>query len=71
MSRCWPCVAAGLPCHILMTKADKLKRGPAQSALLKLRRSLPEGASAQTFSSLKRDGMNEWLAVMKRWYDYD
>ena len=65
------CVAAGLPCHILMTKADKLKRGPAQAALLKLRKSLPEGASAQTFSSLKRDGLHEWLAVMKGWYDYD
>ncbi len=65
------CVAAGLPCHILMTKADKLKRGPAQAALLKLRKSLPAGASAQVFSSLKRQGLEQWLEVMKRWYAYD
>ena len=27
---------AGLPVHILLTKSDKLKRGPAQSTLLKV-----------------------------------
>ena len=29
---------AGLPVHILLTKADKLKRGPAQSAMLQVER---------------------------------
>ncbi len=28
------CSASGVPCHVLLTKADKLKRGPAQSTLL-------------------------------------
>ena len=27
-------VTASMPVHILLTKADKLKRGPAQSTLL-------------------------------------
>ena len=62
------CAASGLPCHVLMTKADKLKRGPAQAALLKLRRNLPEGASAQVFSSKSREGLDAWLAVMLDWY---
>jgi GTP-binding protein len=65
------CAATGLPCHILMTKADKLKRGPAQAALLKVRKILPEGASAQVFSSSNRTGLDEWLTVMRRWYGYE
>lgn len=64
------CAATRLPCHILMTKADKLKRGPAQAALLKVRQILPEGASAQVFSAKNRTGLDEWLAVMRAWYGY-
>lgn len=63
------CIAAGLPCHVLMTKADKLKRGPAQAALLKLRKSLPENSSAQVFSSKSKEGLEEWIELMKGWYD--
>ncbi len=62
------CAQTGLPCHVLMTKADKLKRGPAQSALLKLRKGLPEGASAQVFSARSREGLDQWLRVMNGWY---
>jgi GTP-binding protein len=65
------CAAAGLPCHVLMTKADKLKRGPAQAALLKLRKSLPEGSSAQVFSARSREGLEEWVELMKVWYAWD
>lgn len=65
------CAASGLPCHVLLTKADKLKRGPAQSTLLKLRRSLPEGATAQVFSAKNRQGLETWLKVMNAWYGYD
>ena len=63
--------ATGLPCHILLTKADKLKRGPAQAALLKVRKALPAGASAQVFSAKNRAGLDEWLAVMRAWYGYE
>ena len=66
---------AEMPVHILLTKADKLKRGPAQSTLLKLRKHLKtigaeHLATAQTFSSLKHTGVDtlkvklcEWLAI--------
>ena len=65
------CVAAGIPCHILLTKADKLKRGPAQSTLLKIRRGLPAIASIQVFSSSKKTGVDELLDKLCNWYEYD
>ena len=65
------CAAAGLPCHVLMTKADKLKRGPAKSALLKLRRQLPESASAQVFSAKSRAGLDELVVKLREWFEYD
>jgi GTP-binding protein len=65
------CEAAHIPCHILLTKADKLKRGPAQSTLLKIRRELPGGASAQIFSSSKKTGLDELVNKLSIWYEYD
>lgn len=53
--------------HIALTKADKLKRGPAQNALLGARKKLSEihpQASIQLFSALKKQGIDEahaWL----------
>ncbi len=61
-----------MPVHILLTKADKLKKGPAQSTLLKLRKHLEEAeaddlVSAQLFSSLKKTGIKELESVLDRW----
>ncbi|MBE9549195.1 MAG: YihA family ribosome biogenesis GTP-binding protein [Proteobacteria bacterium] len=56
-----------IPCHILLTKADKLKRGPAQAALLKLKRNLPELASAQLFSAKTRDGVGPLIEKLNGW----
>ncbi len=64
------CQQAGLPVHVLLTKADKLKRGPAANALLALRKQLPAlhpGASAQLFSALKNSGVDEVRAVLTQW----
>jgi GTP-binding protein len=55
----------------LLTKADKLKRGPAQSTFLKVRRDLPEIASIQIFSSLKKTGLEELVDKLSGWYEYD
>jgi len=65
------CEAANIPCHILLTKADKLKRGPAQSTLLKVRRELPDIASIQVFSSSKKTGLEELVDKLRDWYEYD
>ena len=63
-------VTASMPVHILLTKADKLKRGPAQNTLLSVRSELATHAelvSVQCFSSLKRQGINELGKQINRW----
>jgi len=63
-------IAAGMPTHILLTKSDKLKRGPANNSLLAVRRELQshqELISVQLFSSLKHSGHEELLAVINQW----
>ena len=63
-------VAADMPVHILLTKADKLKRGPAQNTLLSVRSELAAHAelvSVQCFSSLKRQGVDELGKQINRW----
>ncbi|HEY9134159.1 MAG TPA: YihA family ribosome biogenesis GTP-binding protein, partial [Pseudomonadales bacterium] len=59
-----------LPLHILLTKADKLKKGAAKSTLLQLQRELKDYnnlVSVQLFSSLKRSGVEEATNVLKSW----
>ena len=51
--------SVGLPTHVLLTKADKLKRGQAAAALLAVRRDLADTASVQQFSALSRLGEDE------------
>ena len=63
------CSASNLPCHVILTKADKLKRGPAQSTLHQVRKVLPAGATAQVFSSKNRTGLAELIARLNEWYE--
>jgi len=59
-----------LPAHILLTKADKIKRGAQQNSLLKTRKLLKEAeidASVQTFSALKKTGLDELVAKLNGW----
>ena len=64
------CTAKGLPVHLVLTKADKLKRGPAQSTLLKLRRELPPNATAQVLSTLSGEGRDELITRLNQLYEY-
>jgi len=62
--------SANMPVHILLTKSDKLKKGPAKATLLKLRAQLaPHKAtvSVQLFSALKHTGHGELIAVLNSW----
>ncbi len=63
------CESSAVPCHVLLTKADKLKRGPAQASLLKARKSLPAGATIQVFSAKSGDGLIELIRHLNSWYD--
>lgn len=68
----------GCPTHVLLTKADKLKRGAMSRALLEAEKALANeyaeraraSLSLQTFSSLNRAGLDDartmlfdWLAI--------
>jgi len=64
------CSVSGVHCHALLTKADKLKRGPAQATLLQVRKRLPQGATAQVFSSKSRAGLAELIARLDGWYGF-
>ncbi len=68
---------AGLPVHILLTKSDKLKRGPAEASRLKvekLLRDMDPGCtllSVQTFSSLKKQGLPALEQQLSHWLSAD
>jgi len=65
---------AALPIHILLTKADKLKRGAAGNALQQVKNELSESeldASVQLFSSLNHQGRDEAIHVLDTWFELD
>lgn len=71
LSWCWH---VGMPVHVLLTKADKLKRGQAQNTLLSIRRELETRdqaglTSIQLFSALNGTGMGEVYKVLDHWLD--
>lgn len=55
-----------VPVHILLTKADKLKRGQAATALLEVQKEVGDRASVQLFSAHDRRGEDEARAVLER-----
>ena len=55
-----------LPIHILLTKADKLKRGQAANALLQVKKEAGEHGTVQQFSALNRQGETEARDVLER-----
>lgn len=62
--------SAGMPVHILLTKADKLKRGPAQSTLLQVRKAVAafgDQVTVQTFSASKKTGLAELKEKLDGW----
>jgi GTP-binding protein len=59
-----------MPVHILLTKADKLKRGAASSALQKVKKEIkaehPQ-ATVQLFSSPAKQGLEEARRKLEQW----
>lgn len=68
------CRDAALDVHVLLTKADKLKRGAAQNTLLKVRRELaglhPQ-ISVQLFSALDGTGLEAARAQLATWLELE
>ena len=64
------CREAGVPAHVLLTKADKLKRGAAANTLQAVRKQLKQdfpGASAQLFSAQSGQGVDDAHQVLDEW----
>ncbi len=59
-----------LPAHVLLTKADKIKRGAQQNSKLQTQKQLKDAginASVQTFSALKKTGLDELVEKLNDW----
>lgn len=61
-----------LPVHILLTKADKLSRNQALNTMHQVRRhyELAEHlVSVQTFSALKKQGIDMLITLLNQWFE--
>ncbi len=66
------CRHQGTSTHVLLTKADKLKRGPALQALQQVRKTLKKtgfDSSVQIFSALDKTGVEELRDRLNAWYN--
>ena len=55
----------GCPVHVLLSKSDKLKRNEARESLRRARAELGEAATAQLFSAVTREGIDQARAVLR------
>ena len=53
-----------LPIHVLLTKADKLKRGQIATSVLEVQKELSNRTTVQAFSATKRQGENDARAKL-------
>lgn len=67
------CAQRQLPTHILLTKADKLSRGAANTQLQAVQSEIVNWRapfSVQLFSSLKKQGLNELVTILDGWIEH-
>ncbi len=67
------CLDRELPVHILLTKADKLSRSDVKNTVLKVRKFyslLDNLITVQSFSSLKKEGVDELIHKLNEWFDW-
>ena len=62
--------SCGMPLHILLTKADKLKKSGQRQALQSVQVAMKAftNVSVQLFSSLERTGVSEVRSVLDQWF---
>ncbi|MGD8925377.1 MAG: ribosome biogenesis GTP-binding protein YihA/YsxC [Thioalkalispiraceae bacterium] len=67
------CVYKGMPVLVLLTKADKLKKGPANNTLLQVRKALDglPDVTVQLFSSHNNQGVPEARRHICQWLGYN
>ena len=57
-----------LPVHVLLSKADKLSRGAAAKTLAETKKELRGWGTAQLFSSLSGQGVEEAQKLLAEWF---
>ena len=62
-------LSRNVPVHVLLTKADKLGRGAALQVLAGFRRDAGKGVTAQLFSALNGEGLDEARRMLERMLD--
>ena len=62
------CLQVELPLHILLTKADKLKKGAQQNSLLSPRQRLSQEISTQIFSAKDKKGLDLLEDKLREWF---
>jgi len=63
-----------MPLHVLLTKSDKLKKGPAKNTMLDVKRALKDfdgEVTVQTFSALKKEGLDQLKIRLTDWLTPD
>lgn len=66
------CAQTGMPCHILLTKSDKMSRGKGMGIKQKVFEELKKlrgDFSVQLFSSLKKSGVEELEERLDTWFE--
>ena len=67
------CEQSGVEAHVLLTKADKLKRGAAKSSVLKVRKAIKDlglSATVQSFSAPKKEGVEQARDLLDQWLGF-
>lgn len=67
------CLDRELPVHILLTKSDKLSRSDVKNTVIKVRKYyslLDNLITVQSFSSLKKEGVDELIHKLNEWFDW-
>ena len=60
------------PVHVLLTKADKLKRGAASKQVLSVKKAIKDAGyevSVQMFSALNKTGLEQLQQVLNQWFE--
>ncbi|MGC1508870.1 YihA family ribosome biogenesis GTP-binding protein [Ketobacter sp. MCCC 1A13808] len=63
-----------MPVHILLSKSDKLKRGPAKNSVLGVRKEIKaygDQVTAQLFSSHNKEGVEQAREVLANWFGFE
>ena len=62
------CITCELPCHVLLTKADKLNQSEQNKVLALVRKTFGEAVSVQLFSATKKTGLDQLEAHLSQWF---